>query len=110
MERRDDKAELRREMRARRLAQIPADAARAAELAAGHLMALPAVAAASIVAIYASMPAVGEIDTAPAIRLLRAAGKRLAFPRVVAGRKILELHEPGELAPSKFGVPEPLPD
>lgn len=46
------------------------------------LLAHPAYAAASSVAVYASMPAV-ELDTGPLVAAATAAGKRLFFPRVL---------------------------
>jgi 5-formyltetrahydrofolate cyclo-ligase len=88
---------------------IPArDAGRAAELAASALLGLEPVRSAAILAIYARVAS--ELDTMPAIRALLAAGRPLAFPRVVDGDRRLRFHrvgDPAELTPGSFGIPEP---
>lgn len=82
------------------------DAARAAEAAARHLLALPALAQARTVSLYAA--AHGEIDPAAAGAELAARGVTLVYPRV-ADRTHLAFHT-GELLASGFGLREPAAD
>lgn len=111
----NDKELLRRSARRTRDA-IPAPyAAAAAEDAAGHLLALPPVQAARTVALYA--PVRGEIDPAPAIRVLASRGVRLAYPRVHTPDRWLDFHEVAleagharGLRAGAFGILEPLAD
>jgi 5-formyltetrahydrofolate cyclo-ligase len=105
----DEKAALRLAMRERRLSIVPTDGDTWSMAAARHLVALPAVAAATTVACYMAMP--GELSTVPLLALLEALKKRIAIPRVIKGSRILAFHEHihGALVASKFGVPEPHP-
>lgn len=103
------KEELRQSARRVRDSIAPGLAAAAAEAAAGHLLAVPAVAAAGTVAVYA--PVRGEIDPGPAARLLSGRA-RIVYPRVVASEMRLAFHELGSggtsvLQPGAFGIPEP---
>ena len=103
------KAQLRREMIARRAA-LPASTARtAAVLVAAN--ALPYLEDARIVALYAPIPGRGELDPAPLASALAAKGGILVYPRVRSRRDPLDFHRanPEELAPGTFGVPEPIP-
>jgi 5-formyltetrahydrofolate cyclo-ligase len=108
------KEQLRRSLRRVRDAISCADASAAAEAAARHLVALPPVASARTVALYAPIRA--ELDSEPLGRQLAARGVRLAYPRVLDSPKRLSFHEvrlapsgPAPLAPGTFGIPEPLP-
>ncbi|HLU67448.1 MAG TPA: 5-formyltetrahydrofolate cyclo-ligase [Kofleriaceae bacterium] len=101
------KHELRRALRQARDSIPPELAAAAAEAAAEHLLALPAIARAATVALYA--PVRGELDPTPAARRLRARGAAVAYPRVLAGARRLTFHLAGEqeLEPGAFGILEP---
>ncbi len=102
------KEELRRAARRIRDAVEPGEARAAAERAAEHLLALPAVKAARRVAVFSSVGS--ELDCAPAARALRARGVELAYPRVLRGAQRLKFHLVGEdfeLAPGAFGIAEP---
>lgn len=82
--------------------------AEAASSAARHLLAVPGLAAARRVALFAAVGS--EIDAGPAARELRARGIELAYPRVVRGARRLEFHlvaAEEELLPGAFGIPEP---
>jgi 5-formyltetrahydrofolate cyclo-ligase len=57
-----------------------------------------------VVALYA--PKASEVETDAIAADARARGLRIAYPRVVAGSRILELAE-GDLAPGAFGLLEP---
>lgn len=103
---REHKARVRRTMADARREIPPADAARAADDAAAHL--LPTVAKARRVALYAAIR--GELDPGPAARLLLAEGIALAFPRVDTPRGPLRFHEItdlGALRPGHLGILEP---
>ena len=107
------KEELRRTLRQVRDSISPASAADAARAAAGHLLALPPVASARTVALYAA--ARGELDTAPLCRELVARAVRLVYPRVQGAREALAFHEvaladgaPIDVRLSAFGILEPL--
>jgi len=66
------------------LKQIPPHVLAAESVAVtSALQAHPAFAAASAVAVYASMPAV-ELDTRPLVTAAAAAGKRIYFPRILS--------------------------
>lgn len=100
------KEELRRRARQIRDAIDPERRLRAAESAASHLLALPRLAGARRVAVFAAVGS--ELDAGAAIRGLRARGVELCYPRVVAHR--LEFHLVGsedQLAPGAFAIPEP---
>lgn len=102
----DRKRELRAHMRTRRAEVSPgeADAAelRLAELARGLLDEQAPESA----LLYAPLP--GELPTLALDRLLRAAKVRVAYPRVAGERELaLHLAAPEELAPGRFGIPEP---
>jgi 5-formyltetrahydrofolate cyclo-ligase len=102
------KEELRREARRVRDAIDRETGRRAAERAAGHLLALPAIAAARRVALFSAVGS--ELDAGPVARVLRARGVELAYPRVLAGVGLLEFHlvaGDDQLAPGAFGIPEP---
>jgi 5-formyltetrahydrofolate cyclo-ligase len=105
----DDKRRLRERLIAAR-ARLPAGErlARSAE-AAARLAGLPAWEAARTVALYAPMGA--ELDTAEAARLAAAAGKRVAWPRLVPGRLAVEFAAcaPGALVSGPLSTREPPP-
>ena len=103
-----EKDQLRREMRERRLA-LPLETARdAAERAAQAILALPALLAAQVVALYSAFR--GELSTWPLAQALRAHGVKLCYPRVRGRQRLLDFlevaHE-SQLVPSRLGIPEP---
>lgn len=110
-----DSRNAKREIRARIIAQREAlPEARRREWSAaitGRLLALEGFRAARLVAAYASFRA--EFDTAVFLAAALAAGKRLALPRVAAGRDRLEfcfVTDPvRDLAPGTWNIPEPKP-
>lgn len=100
------KAELRRRMRALRLA-VP-DASAAAAAAARRIEASPAFRDARRIAVYVAVG--GEISTAPLISACRAAGKTVLLPRVPHGADALEFAPfacGDALRAGRYGVPEP---
>ena len=107
-------AEMKRALRAEMVARrkrLPRAEREAASLAiAERLASLPAFAAARTVALYAGMGA--EVDTAEIARRARAAGKRLAWPRLEPGALQLSFAAcpPGDLVPGPAGTREPPPD
>lgn len=100
------KEQLRRAARRMRDAIPGPDADRAAEAAARHLLALPALAGARTVSLYAA--AHGELDPERAGAELAARGVTLVYPRV-SDRTRLTFHT-GELLASRFGLREPAAD
>lgn len=108
----DAKNELRRAMRERRLGVPPAEAARAAERAAEHLLALAELASVKTVGIYAAVR--GELSTSAVDRGLRARGVTIGYPIVPADRsaRVLTFHvaSPADLAPGTWDLPEPPAD
>jgi 5-formyltetrahydrofolate cyclo-ligase len=109
----------RRRLRALRDQVPPADAVRAAQAAAAHALALPELAAARTVALYAGLGS--ELDPAPLAAALAGRGVALAYPRVVAGDRCLAFHRLSidraagasavavdrGLQPGSFGIREP---
>ncbi|GAB0489120.1 hypothetical protein MMPV_000336 [Pyropia vietnamensis] len=76
------KAALRKRVTAALRAVPPSVLAAESAAVTEALLAHPAYAAASSLAVYASMPAV-ELDTGPLVAAATAAGKRVVFPRVL---------------------------
>jgi 5-formyltetrahydrofolate cyclo-ligase len=106
------KNELRQRMRALRLGLTAGEAARRSALAAAHVLALPELRVARVVALYAPIIEARELDTAPLHDALVAAGKRVVYPRVRGRERPLELHavtDPTELVVSALGIPQPQP-
>lgn len=102
------KDELRRTYRRLRDTVASSEAAAAADAAAAHLLALPAVARARTIAVYS--PVHGELSPGPAVRALRERGVAIAFPRVLAPDRLLTFHlvaRDDELEPGAFGILEP---
>jgi 5-formyltetrahydrofolate cyclo-ligase len=81
------KRALRDRILAARRALPAADRARHSQAIAARLAALDAFARARVVALYA--PTGAEVDTAPIATLALAAGKRVAYPRIVEGARAL---------------------
>lgn len=80
------------------------NAVRAAEAAARHLLALPPLAHARTVALYAA--AHSELDPSAAGAELAARGVDLVYPRVADGTR-LTFHRTGDLRTTRFGLREP---
>jgi 5-formyltetrahydrofolate cyclo-ligase len=103
-----DKSQLRHHMRERRLA-LPLETAReAAERAARVLLALPAILAARVVALYAAFR--GELSTEPVARALRGRGVTVCYPRVARPDRLLafvEVPDESLLVVNRLGIPEP---
>jgi 5-formyltetrahydrofolate cyclo-ligase len=103
------KAALRAEVVAARRRLPPELRAEASRAIAARVAALPAFAAAATVASY---PALGaEVDAAPLAAAALAAGKRIAWPRMVPGRIGLAFAScaPEELVPGPQGTRQPPP-
>lgn len=105
----DPKSALRAEVRRRRASLDDATRRRAAAAAADHLLALPEVARAETVALYAAHG--DELDPAPAGDALRARGLATVLPRVDGASLLLVPVGSGDqLSPGYRGVPEPVGD
>ena len=107
------KEALRATLRDRRTRVTP-DERRAASVAVCDRVArLPAFARARAVALYASMPAFGEIDVSSLANALLVRGVTILFPRVAARQPpTLAFHEIDDLqalAPGVLGIPTPSP-
>jgi len=103
------KDELRQKMRERRLALDPLEASRLAAVAAPHLLALPQLAHARRVALYA--PVRGEIDTRPLYVALAARGIACAYPRITAEAELAFADaSPDQLVADRLGIPAPTGD
>lgn len=104
------KEELRRRMRAVRKG-LPREArAERARKITELLLALPEASAPKLVAAFVAIR--GEVNLAPALRVLRERGATIAMPRVDPDEAaiVLHAHHDGDvLEESGFGVPEPLP-
>lgn len=101
-----DKAALRAEMRARRRGLGAEALARAEAEAAAHLLAWDGWRAARAVALHCA--ARGELPTAALLAAARAAGKRVALPRVgPEGAGLRWADGPAALAPGSHGILEP---
>jgi len=100
------KNELRQRMRQLRASLDALEAQRLAGLAAPHLLALPELARARRVALYA--PVRGEIDTRPLHEGLAARGVACAYPRIVAEGPLQFVDAaPGDLVADRLGIPSP---
>ena len=101
------KRDVRRRVLAARDALDPSVRSAMAETIADGVASLPELAGASTVLAFSSFGS--EVDTAPLIGRIRAAGATVLLPRVEGQR--LRLHVVGqddELAPSSFGALEPV--
>ncbi len=105
-----EKERLRARVVAARRAIPEADRAARSREVALRVAALPAFARARVVALYAPMGA--ELDTAELGRLALAAGKELAWPRLVEGTRRLAFAacHPSALLPGPFSTRQPPPD
>jgi 5-formyltetrahydrofolate cyclo-ligase len=100
------KDELRQRMRDLRYALTSDEVARRSALAAPHVLALPEVAAARRVALFAAVRK--EIDTAPIHDALRARGVETLYPRVEGGGLAFAgVAERAELLAGPLGIPAP---
>ena len=103
----EEKAELRRRMRAMRASIPEFERTARSEAATGRLITLPEVAASHMAFVFNAFGS--EIATAPLIDRLARAGLGLALPRLTDG--VLEAipYRPGDpVAPSPYGALEPL--
>jgi 5-formyltetrahydrofolate cyclo-ligase len=106
----DGKTALRELMLAARRRLSGAEREAASRAIAARVAALPAFGAAATVASY---PPIGaEVDTAPLVLALRKAGKRVAWPRMLAGEARLgfAVCAPEDLVPGPRGTREPPAD
>lgn len=100
----------RKELRARRRAIAEISRRLAAEAGASHVLAAPELAGALVVAAFLGVR--DEIDTAPLIERLLAAGHLVVLPRVIGRGQPLDFHlwRPGEmLEEAALGVLQPVP-
>src|SRR5262245_35295095 len=106
------KQDLRREMRERRAAILPAEARDAASAACANALALPVWARVRTAALYLAVR--DELDAGPLERDLAARGITVVLPRVVAGHgERLHFHRmdgDAELVPGPLGIMEPPSD
>jgi 5-formyltetrahydrofolate cyclo-ligase len=103
----DDKQALRARLVAQRSRVDPATRAALARAAAERLLAVPALASARLVALYAPLGA--EIDPSPLRPLLLARGARVVYPRVRENDRRLAFAEcsAADLVPGPFSALEP---
>jgi 5-formyltetrahydrofolate cyclo-ligase len=96
-----------REKLRRQRAEVTAERAVAAAAAvAARVAALPEFGRAPRVALYAALP--DELPSTPLFELARAAGKRLLWPRIAAGRlEFAACSRIEDLRPGVLGIPEP---
>lgn len=100
------KASLRREVRARRDELTPEDRARKSAAIAERLFELPELPAAGTVMAFVSFGS--EVDTAPVLERLHAAGTRIALPRIEEGEMVPAVYRPGDpVTQPPFGGAEP---
>lgn len=104
------KNELRQRMRDQRSALSFGDIAHKSAAAAERVLALPEVGAASVVALYAPIPASKELATRRIHEGLAARGVRVAYP--IVRRRGLPLDfvtvaDVTQLTPSALGIPQP---
>lgn len=105
------KREARRRALAARDALTPAERERRAAAVRARALEIPELAAAGTVMLFASFRT--ELDTLPLARRLLEAGKRLCLPRVLAPRVMAAFQVAdvdADLAPGKWGIPEPRAD
>lgn len=105
------KEELRREARARLRALRPEDRERAAAEIAGRVWAVPEIAGARTLLVYAALP--GEVPTAGISAEARRRGMSVIYPRCLPeGRELVLHHVDGEarLVPGSYGILEPHAD
>ncbi|HET6611283.1 MAG TPA: 5-formyltetrahydrofolate cyclo-ligase [Kofleriaceae bacterium] len=104
-----EKDALRRRIRATRDAIAPDRAAVAAAGAAAWAIAVPEIAGARVVALYAAVR--NELSTLPLARALAERCKTLAYPRVIEARGALAFFSggPETLVPGHLQIPEPGP-
>ncbi len=106
----EQKRALRREMSAARAALSENERRTCSEAASTRLLALPELAALAGLKTVAGYVAVkGEIDPAPALAAVAAAGAAVALPRVAPEAPRLRFHraDAGPLAAGRFGLSEP---
>src|SRR5690242_10048362 len=104
----EEKRALRRAMRARREALLPAERANAARALGALVAGLAEVAAAGVVTAY--LPTRGELDPAEAARAVTGRGGTVVYPRVTAERPRLRFHrivDEAALVLGAFGIFEP---
>jgi len=105
----EQKRALRREMSAARAALPENERTARSEAASARLLALPELAAAGARTLAGYVAVKGEIDPAPALAAVAAAGAAVALPRVAPEAPRLRFHraDAGPLAPGRFGISEP---
>lgn len=106
------KNELRQRMRDLRAALSVDDIVQKSAAAAAHLLALPEVAAARVIALYAPIAGSHELDTRPIHDAVIARGARAVYPIVKKGDHPLEwsaVRDLTTLRRSKLGIPTPDP-
>lgn len=104
------KAQLRAQMRRRRLGLSPSAQSIAARAITNYIPRLPCWTGADRVALY--LANAGEVDTTPLGALCRTAGKRLFLPVIEPDNTLVfaAWAQDGELIPNRFGIPEPPPE
>ena len=105
------KAELRKQMIARRDALPPEERARIAQAFLARILALPQYGAAT--SVLTTMAIGSEWDTRPLIDAARSRGKTIVLPRISAPPRHLELYAvedfERDLVPGVWNIPEPNP-
>lgn len=86
-------------------------AARAARMAAGHLLGLPELEGVDLAGLYAAFGS--ELGTRDVADGLRARGVALAYPRIEPDERVLRFHivrDPADLEPGPYGIRQPAAD
>lgn len=100
------KQSLRTAMLERRRRISMADRAAWGQAAQSRLLSTPEYAAANVLALYS--PVRDEVPTDAIFHAARAAGKRVAYPRVAAGLEFVEVFDLDGMRPGRFGIREPV--
>ncbi len=105
----DEKAALRKRLRAMRRALTPEQIETASLALCAVVTALPEFKKAGTLLSY--MPAKGEIDVSYISRIAEASGKTVAYPLCIedGGLRLLVPEGPGAMKPGSYGIPEPDP-
>jgi 5-formyltetrahydrofolate cyclo-ligase len=99
---------LRSRMRGARAAISQDAAARAARMAASHLLGIPELDGIAVAGLYAAFD--GELGTREVADGLRARGILVAYPRIAPGERVLRfhlVHGPDDLEVGPFRIPQP---
>ncbi len=105
----DEKQQLRRQIREIEASMPEAQRLNSDLALQKRFLALPQVAQAKTILLYASMG--NEVETAPILAALRRQGKRVLLPRCLPGRQMVaQVYDPNRLVRHRYGMWEPAAD